>query len=132
MQLPTAPEISDGEIIFNELEAKLIFKFFWPEEGARIDQSSISVSARRLAQQLLIIAIDASYAIGFVEGLMNTYAKPHKGVLDAAKKLAQNYMKHWWRHANKRDLTNIKIAKSVQVQTANVWRQEFLLVLMGS
>lgn len=62
---------------------------------------------------------------------MKTYVKPHAGIADCAKKLAQSFMKHWWRHATKKDLTQIQIAKSVQLQTARVWRESFLMVLAG-
>lgn len=122
MQHLSAPVFSDGELIFNDVEVKLIFKFFWPELGAHIDQMQVDTAQKRLAQTVLVVAIDASYAMGFVAGLLNAYAKPHAGVASAAKKLAQEYMKHWWKHATKKDLTKIQIYENVRITVALKWK----------
>lgn len=122
MNTSSTPVFSDGELIFNELEVRLIFKFFWPELGAYIDQMQVGIPEKRLAQTVLVVAIDSSYAMGYMAALVNAYAKPHAGVAAAAKKLAQDYMKHWWKHATKKDLTKIQIYENVRLNTARVWR----------
>ncbi len=121
MSFSTAPVFSDGELIFNEVEVKLIFKFFWPALGGYIDRMPVGIPEKRLAQTILVIAIDSSYSMGFIVGLVHVYSKPHPGVLSAAKKLAQEYMKHWWKHATKRDLTKIQIYENVRIDVALKW-----------
>ena len=122
MTTSSAPVFADGELIFNDLETRLILKFFWPELGAYIDQMQIGIPEKKLAQTVLVVAIDSSYAMGFVASLVNGYARPHAGVAAASKKLAQEYMKHWWKHATKKDLTRIQIYENVRLNTARQWR----------
>lgn len=129
LNLSSTPVFSDGELILNDLEVKLIFKFFWPELGAPIDQMQVGIAEKKLAQTILVVAIDSSYAIGFMQGLVDGYAKPHAGVVSASKKLAQEYMKHWWKHATKKDLTKIQINESVRKTVAVKWKPEIRMAL---
>ena len=56
-----------SELIFNEEETKEILKFFFKNDHAFIDGLTIHDRIRSFAQAILIEAVDASFAIGFVK-----------------------------------------------------------------
>jgi hypothetical protein len=108
------PAIGEADLVFNEAETRQILVFFWPNVSAEIDAVTINDVARRFAQELLISAIDASYAMGFVDVLFNVLSKPHKGLKSLGQKLARRYVQHWWRHTKPKDLQDVQIYESVR------------------
>lgn len=70
--------------------------FFWPHATDKIAQMAVDIELRRLAQTALIAAIEASYAMGFVEKTVRTLINPGKNLAAFGRKLALDYTKHWW------------------------------------
>lgn len=114
------PDISDADLVFDESEATDILRFFWPGLNDKIASMIVTTDTRRFAQTLLIAAVDASYAMGFIHGLANviTRRKPGTSLKVLVKKLARRYMKHWWKHATQEDLLDAKIYESVRQSVA--------------
>lgn len=112
--LVTLPEVQEADLVFNEEETRDILKYFWPSHSAHIDAMAVSIGTRRLAQGLLIAAIDASYGLGFVEALFTTVAKPGRSLASMGRKLARKYVKHLWKHASESELQNARIYEAVR------------------
>lgn len=123
------PPIADSEIVFNEEESAQILNFFWPT--AHIAAKQITLELRRLAQQLLIAAIDSSYAMGFIEAIYSSYAKPFKSLKSLAQRLAKRFMRHHWKHAKAEDLRDVKIYESIRVEIAIRMRTTVEEILNG-
>ncbi len=71
---------SSEELLFNEEETRIVLKFiFAPTHHKFIDSLPMSDRLREFAQALLVEAIDASYAIGYVHGLLRSVKNPVKG-----------------------------------------------------
>ncbi len=121
--LINVPDIADSDLIYDEAETRQILKFFWPNDAVAIDAMSITNDARRLAQTALIAAIDGSYAMGYLEKLLQGITRPSKGIGALAKRLARNFTRHWWRHAQPRDLEDVRIYESVRSSLAQNLRK---------
>ncbi|MBB5019299.1 hypothetical protein HNQ59_002597 [Chitinivorax tropicus] len=108
--------------------------FFWPNLSLRIQSLTISVNVRRFAQQLLITAIDATYAMGYIEAVFQslTSRKLPKNVKDLCLKLAKNAGKHWWKHTKGQDLEDTPIYESVRSRIAQLYASTMGEYLEGS
>lgn len=127
------PVISDQNVVLTDQEAKEVFVFFWPERKRAIEGMSMNLDARRYAQALLIVAVDASYLVGFVDILINAIIrkKPGASVRALVKKITRKYVKHWWNHATEEDLTDAKIYDSVRATIALKQKSRFEMLLAG-
>lgn len=102
------------ELLFNEEETRIVLKFiFKPTDHALIDSLPMSDALREFAQGLLVEAIDASYAIGFVQALHETTANPAKGAREILKSFGKKASKLWFAHATVHDLMNVKVYQFV-------------------
>ncbi|SET96041.1 hypothetical protein SAMN04487962_1742 [Marinobacter segnicrescens] len=127
------PVISDQNVVLTYEEAREVFVFFWPERKRAIEEMSINLDARRYAQALLIVAVDASYMVGFVDILINAIIrkKPGASVRALIKKVTRKYMRHWWKHATEEDLTDAKIYDTVRATVALKQKSRFEMLLAG-
>lgn len=123
--LISVPDFSDGELLYSENETRLILKFFYPGQAAAIDGMTIDNEARRLAQTMLVGAVDGSYAIGFIEALVRSLARPHQKIRTLTLKLATRFAKHWYRHATQSDLKEARIYYPVRLSIANALQARF-------
>jgi hypothetical protein len=112
------PVVDEGQLLFDESEAREILVFFWPEMASKINAAEMTIEFRCFAQRLLVAAIDASYAMGFVDSLFTTIANPRGGLKKMGQKLARRYVKHWWKHTRPKDLNNVKVYESVRKTVA--------------
>ena len=67
------------ELIFNNDETVVILKFIFKKNHNLIDNLKINDSIREFAQGLLLEAVDASYALGFVHSLFGGVFNPGAG-----------------------------------------------------
>ena len=125
------PELSDAELIFDDGETRQILKFFWPEKADDIDKAPMSNDLRRLAQTMLIAAVDASYAMGWVDATFRSLTRPGAGIKSLCQKLARRCAKHWFKHATQRDLMEAKIYLIVRRQLANSLKARLDSILYG-
>ena len=129
--LLNVPDIPDTGLVFNEAETRTILKFFWPSYASRIDSLTIDNTARRLAQTALIVAIDGTYAMGFVDALFQSVSRPSKSLKVFAKKLARGIARQYLRHATPDDLEDVRIYESVRSRVSLDMRHKLDMVLNG-
>ncbi|PSF09216.1 hypothetical protein C7H09_08085 [Marinobacter fuscus] len=127
------PVIIDQNVVLTEQEAKEVFIFFWPERKHAIEGMTINLDAKRYAQALLIVAVDASYLIGFIDILINAIIrkKPGASVQALVKKISRKYVKHWWNYASEEDLGDAKVYDSVRATIALKQKSRFEMLLAG-
>lgn len=129
--LINVPDIPDSELFYDENETRLILKFFWPHRAQEIEGMAIDNSARRLAQTALIAAIDASYALGFIDILSQSVIRPGSGIKSLGKKLARRFIKHWWKNTKQKELEDVRIYESVRKVIAGNLAGRFELLRQG-
>ena len=101
-------------MLFNEEETRIVLKFiFSPTDHELIDSLPMSDDLREFAQGLLVEAIDASYAIGFVDALRQVAANPAAGAREILKRFGKKASKLWFKHATVHDLMNVKVYQFV-------------------
>ncbi|MEJ2682394.1 MAG: hypothetical protein P8176_02390 [Gammaproteobacteria bacterium] len=111
------------ELVFNADETKIILKFiFGSPDTDLIESMTITDPVREFAQGLLVEAIDASYAIGFVEAIFRSTANPSKGAIKILKSFGKKAARHWFKHANVHDLQNVKVYDFVRNEIARRFR----------
>lgn len=123
----TVPDILDSELIYGEAETRQILRFFWPQQSDAIEAMPITNDARQFAQGLLVAAVDASYAMGFIAALAKTVVRPGSGIRVLVRKLAKRFVRHWWKHATRDDLLDARIYESVRRDLAWYFKSHFLL-----
>lgn len=102
------------ELLFNEDETRTVLKFiFAPTDHEMIDSLPMSDALREFAQGLLVEAIDASHAVGFVKAIQESAANPTKGAREILKSFARKAAIHWFKHATVTDLMNVKVYQFV-------------------
>lgn len=89
---------------------------------------TVSTEARRFAQALFVAAIDASSALGWVDTLFASVSRP-ANLSALGKKLARNFVKHWWKNAKVKDLDNVKIYDTVRETVARNFRTSMDVLL---
>ncbi|MCP4117005.1 MAG: hypothetical protein GY737_16695 [Desulfobacteraceae bacterium] len=115
----------ESELIFNDQQTKEILKFFFSTEHQYIEGLVINHKIKSYAQGLLIEAVDATYAIGFIEIVHKTFnLQPPVKLKKIFIKFGQRAASHWFKHAKRTDLSNIKIYNIVRVIIDIRFRQQ--------
>ena len=107
-------KFTEAELVLDEEETRLVLKFVFKNQHGVVDKLRITNRIREFAQGLLVEAVDASYAMGFVEALFRATANPTAGVKTVLKKFGKKAIKHWFEHATAEDLMDIKIYEIVR------------------
>lgn len=117
------PDIPDSRVVLNEREAREVLAFFWPSKKPVIRTTTMTMDLRRYAQALLVVAIDGSYLLGFVQILFEVVfrQKPGASIKKLIGKVARKSTKHWWKHATEQDLEDPRIYETVREAIA--WKQ---------
>lgn len=117
-----------SELLFDEEETKEILKFFFQNDKEFIDGLVVNEKLKGFAQGILVEAVDASYAIGFVKIIYETFflKPPQPKVKKILAKLTRKAAMHWFKHARATDLSTIKIYDCVRKTIAIKFRQHFL------
>ncbi|MBB5017168.1 hypothetical protein HNQ59_000430 [Chitinivorax tropicus] len=118
------PELSDNDLVLDEQETKEVLKFFWPDRASKIDGLVAGNGLRRFAQQMLMAAIEASYAMGYLDKLTDVLAKrkPSMNLKKLGQKLAKKFAKHWWKHTKQQNLMDAEIYDTVRHALAYKYR----------
>lgn len=110
MMYKTIREFKNNELLFNNVETKMILKFiFRPSEHEIISTLEVTDRIRSFTQGLLIEAIDSSYAAGFVDAIFRASANPTAGVITVLKKFGKSASSHWFKNVTASDLQSIKV-----------------------
>lgn len=109
-------QFKEEELIFNKEETIIILKFIFKNKHILVDKLEISNKVKEFAQGLLFEAIDASYALGFVEAIFRSTNNPGTGMRKILKKFGKKSLSHWFKHATAKDLMQISIYEIVRQQ----------------
>jgi len=128
MTTATLRHFDADELLFDQQESFTILRYFGLEPG--IQAAALTDQDRSFAQALFVEAIDASYAMGYVRIMFDTfYGKPtvsFEAVKKMTKKFLEKAAEHWFDHATKADLRDPKIYESVRVDlqrnARSVWK----------
>lgn len=128
------PKTPDSKVVLNEHEARDVLAFFWPAKKPRLQNLTMTLDLRRYAQALLIVAIDASHAMGYLHILYNVFLrrKPGTSIKKLIKRVARKSAKHWWKYATEDYLEDPKIYDTVRVAIALKQREPFASHLNGT
>ncbi|MEZ9142426.1 MULTISPECIES: hypothetical protein [unclassified Shewanella] len=107
-----------SELIFDDEQTVTILKFIFSKKHDLVGRLVITDEIRGFAQALLLEAVDASYALGFVDALFGTLMKPQSGVKKVLVTFGRKALKHWFKHATTKDLMQIKVYDVVIKQLA--------------
>ncbi len=107
-------KFDDHELKFNEEETKEILLFIFTDtESSLIDNIVIDNKVRGFAQALLIEAIDTSFKIGFIQSVWESTVNPTLPIKKVIQKVAKGFASHYFKHATKNDLRQIKTCEFV-------------------
>lgn len=116
-------QFTNEELLLNGDETRVVLKFiFTTTDHALIDSLPMSDALREFAQGLLVEAIDASYALGFVVALLRSTANPAKGASEILKSFGKKVSKLWFKHATVHDLMDVKVYRFVLDRLAESFR----------
>lgn len=121
----------EGELIFDEIETRDILKFFFRHLRERIDAATVTTELRVFAQGLLVEAIDATYALGYVEIVFRASYNPGNGMSKVLAKIGRKAAGNWFKHATQDDLLKAKVSSRVRDQLAHSFASVFPMVLEG-
>jgi hypothetical protein len=123
---------SQSELVFDERETKEILIFFFQADRQGIDSCEITEGLRNFAQGLLVAAIDASFAMGWIEVTFRWVANPGAGLRKSMKKLVKAASKHWFKHLKaSQSLEDAKVYESIREQLARSFRSPLQVILLG-
>jgi hypothetical protein len=114
------PELDASQLLFDEGETRAILRFIRPIRTYESNTfTPVDDEVRKLAQALLMVAIESSYAMGYIDILFAVVSGGGRrsgfpGLQTMGRKLATRYAAHWWKHTRREDLTNIRIYEAVR------------------
>lgn len=121
------------ELIFDEEETRIVLKFILePADHEFIESLTVNDEVRGFAQGLLVEAIDASYAVGFIDAIFRTTANPTKGAIKILKSFGRKAAQHWFKNASVHDLQDVKVYDFIRVNIANQFRKPLKLIVIAS
>lgn len=124
------PDFPDAQLIFNADETREILRFFWPARSGDINKATVGNGLRRFAQTVLIVAVDASYPIGFLKSLLGGAATP-PALARLVGKLAWSGSRNWFSHATAKDLRHARIARAALMDVTWQYATQFTQYLEG-
>jgi len=125
-------QFSEGELFFDEQETRDVLKFVFPADRQKIDSTQITNELRNLAQGLLVVAVDASYAMGWVELAFRWAVNPGPGLKKALQRLASRAPRYWFKHLKReQSLADARVYESIREQLARNFRSAFQIVLQA-
>ncbi len=123
-------QFSTEELLFNEEETRTVLKFiFKPTDHDLIDSLPMTDYLRGFTQGLLVEAIDASHATGYLHGLVSSVKNPVKGALKILKSFGKKASQNWFKYASVTDLQNAKVYNFVLDFIAKEFRRPLRLLL---
>jgi len=84
----------------------------------------INDNARGFAQGLLVAAIDASYTMGYVQIIFDSFLRSPFDAGKLIKSFGKKAAKHWFKNAKGVDLMDAKIYEVVRISISNSFRLE--------
>jgi len=129
--LVTLKTFTSSELIFDTDETKAILKFFFKSQHNLINTLNVTDNIRSFAQALLIEAIDATYAMGFVEAIFKSSSNPGAGIKKLLKKFTKKATEHWFKHASEKDLLNIEVYEIIRSRISLNFGRYLIMLASG-
>ncbi len=127
------PDFEDDQLVFDASETKQIPCFFWPSRQLAINAFEINNNMRRLAQTALIASIEGTFAMGIIDITLQSLNGAHRlNVAKWARKLASKLTRYAWKHAQHKDLKDVRIYSSIRDTVANNLRSNVDMGLNGA
>lgn len=121
------------DLILNNEETLTVLKFiFKPTHHELIDSLPMTEHLRGFAQGLLVEAIDASYAVGFLRALIESAANPTHSAVKIIKKFGRKAATHWFKHATVHDLGDVRIYDFIRDRVGLGFKSQLELFLTGT
>jgi hypothetical protein len=124
MSTATLRHFTSDELLFDQEQTFTILRYFGLEPG--IQAASLNDEDRSFAQALLVEAVDASYVMGYVNIIFDTFYMKPAVSFDKVKEMTKEFLKkvaeHWFEHATKDNLRDPKIYENVRVRLQSVAR----------
>jgi len=115
-----------SELIFDDDETKEVLKFFFIHDHELIDGLVVNDKIRGFAQGILVEAVDATYAIGFVEIVHKTFnLQPPVRMRKILAKFGRRAAVYWFKNAKATDLINVRIYNIVRTVIGSNFRKTF-------
>jgi hypothetical protein len=119
--MPDLRRFSPNEIYISKHEAWTILKFFWP--WMTLTENDVTDADVNFAQGLLLEAIDASYQMGYVQIIFDTFYGKVPGSFTDVRSMVKSFVKkaakHWFKHLGTKTLESAEIYNSVRNTIAN-------------
>jgi len=126
------PDISNADLVFDVAESRRILNFFYPSTVQAIEQMQLTDAVRRLAQTMLVAAVDGTYAMGYIEALFKSARPiPSGSPRFWAQRLVRGLAMNWFKHARREDLMDAKIHDAVRDAVAIHCQTHFRMGLAG-
>lgn len=123
-------QFTTEELLFDEEETRIILKFIFDSTHHDfIDSLPMTDYLREFTQGLLVEAIDASYAVGYVKGLFESVTNPVKGARKIIKTFGKKASQSWFKHASVYNKQNVKIYDFVKDAVAVKFSRELRLLV---
>lgn len=117
-------KFSESEIYISKHDAWTILTFFWP--AAQLTQGELTEQDINFSQGLLVEAIDASYKMGYVHLLYDSFYGKVPGSFTEIGKICKSFVKkaakHWFKHLGRKKLSEAEIYVAVRNQLAANFR----------
>jgi hypothetical protein len=111
---------SPDEIYISRHEAWTILKFFY--SSMALTESQLTGEDIGFAQALLVQAIDSSYAVGYVQGIFDSFFMKVPGsfidIREMIKEFVKKAAKNWFKHLGAKSLSDATIYEIVRVDIA--------------
>jgi len=113
LTMRTLKKFKESELLFNDDETREILLVFFPSFKEDINSATMTIELKSMAQALLLEAIDASYKIGFIQGLWKSTLNPRAPFRKIIENLVTSLAPHMFHHATTKDLRKVKIYQMV-------------------
>jgi hypothetical protein len=126
-------EFKEEELLLDEEETRRVLIYFFPNEKAQINAIEITNQLRSFAQALMVEAIDASYAIGWLD-LTKDFIKPRPTPDDIKKaigKMLKKAARYWFKHLKGNNFLESDIYEVVRKQLSISFRQTFIIMIQA-
>lgn len=124
--LITLKRFSAEQLVLDDHDTIVVLSFFFPADTSLINRIAIDDTWRSFAQGLLVEAVDASYALGYVDIAMQVFypssASRSGEVLALLNRFALRASQHWFKHRRSKDLMSAKIYESVRRELSRRFR----------
>jgi len=127
-------QFKPAELWFDEDQTREILKFFFINHHSRIKRAKMNDAIREFTQGLLILAIDKSYQLGYIQKVFETYfMQPPTGLRGSIAQMIKEMPGHWFEHAtlNYRKEPNIYESVRVALTTHYAYRTRFIKLMDG-